>query len=444
MKYVFVIIIISSFSYSQTWKLETVKDEFGDLTNRKTYKLKINGTFNNSAQSGSRAILYLEYSPEYEDFLESIGRLSFSLYEYSNNPADLYRAFQNVELALKTPNNKVLRSVILSNEYAADNEFTLSKYLNPENEIKERTKKTYINSYTYELEKPTYDVDNSIISEIIEKKNNRVKLNIYSNDSEYFFTINSLGLGITKKQDSILSLRQKKIESENKELQKKAFKELQLNQLIINIKTDAELKGLDYNSSSKLESFLRKITEEDLKSIDQIKFGLSKLSNDLRVQEALLKDNNYISLEFIDKDGGNINFSKYDKFENNAFFEYKSLKRMSVSNYSNYKTTYFNNIESLKKEFKEKVSVILKDDYGGSLIKKEILNTLSSLVREEGTKEIKNIKIKFSELDFYYWIMLNNNQINGKMDEFYFKRNRIKIKKLIKHNNLILNKEYVF
>jgi hypothetical protein len=444
MKYVFVIILISSFSFSQTWKFETVKDEFGDPTNKKTYKIKINGTFNNTAQSGSRAILYLEYSPEYENFLESIGRLSFSLYEYSNNPADLYRAFQSIELALKTQNNKVLRSVILSNEYASDNEFTLFKYLSPEDKIKERTKKNYINSYTYELEKPTYDVDNSIISEVIEKKNNRVKLNIYSNDSEYLFTINSLGLGITKEQDSILSLRQKKVESEKKVLQKKAFKELQIKQLIINIKTDAELKGLDYKSASKLESFLRKITHEDLENINEIKFGLSKLSYDLRVQEALLKDNNYISLEFIDKDGSEINFSKYDKFENNAFFEYKSLKRLSISKYSNYKTSYFNNIESLKKEFKEKVGIILKDDYGGSVLKEKILYDLNPLVREEGIEEIKNIKIKFSELEFNYWIILNNNQINGSMDEFYFKRNRIKIKKLIKHNNLILNKEYVF
>ena len=102
MRFLFILLLSVTSSFSQNWELQTIKDEFGDPTDEKRYIAKVMGTFNNSAQTGARAILFLEYNPIYDEFLKSIGRLTFRLYEYSNNPADLYRAYQNVELALKT------------------------------------------------------------------------------------------------------------------------------------------------------------------------------------------------------------------------------------------------------------------------------------------------------------------------------------------------------
>ena len=94
--------------------------------------------------------------------------------------------------------------------------------------------------------------------------------------------------------------------------------------------------------------------------------------------------------------------------------------------------------------FKEKVDVIFQDEFGGSNLKNEILNYLEFVIREEGVIEIKSIKIKFTKSEFNYWITLNNKEIRGSKENSYFKLNRIKVKKLLKHNNFTLNEEYIF
>ena len=445
MRVLFILLLSVSSSFSQNWELQTIKDEFGDPTDEKRYIAKVMGTFNNSAQTGARAILFLEYNPIYDEFLKSIGRLTFRLYEYSNNPADLYRAYQNVELALKTKDNKIFRSEILTSEFANDNEFTLFKYLNPKEKIKEITRKKHLNSYTYQLDEPTYDIDYEIIDEIITKKNNRIKLNVYSNGTEYFFNINSLGIVHSKEQDSLIADWRKKLESNKIKLHEVKFNELIINQIINTLKTKAEFKGLDSNSVTKLEDFLKKIKYDgDLEKINTINFRLSRISDDFRINEALLREENYVSITFIDQKGREIDFSKYENFKTSASFEFKNLKRLSIRPYSSFKMSYFQNIESIRKVFKEKVDVIFQDEFGGSNLKNEILNYLEFVIREEGVIEIKSIKIKFTKSEFNYWITLNNKEIRGSKENSYFKLNRIKVKKLLKHNNFTLNEEYIF
>ena len=218
MKKALILIITLSIqnSFSQNWEYKDVYDEFGDKTGGKIYSTKVIGTFDNSAQSGSRAILYLSLiSSKYYDWDQSIGTLRFEVYEYDNNPADFYRNSKTLDLNMKNAEGEVFLSTIMTNEYDNDNEFSMTQYLYPEKRIAKRTVRNQIDEYTYELIKPTYVEDYKILNEIL-YKNQIIKLNIYSNRSSYYFKFKSLG----KKFPESLA----KLKLETKKLKKKERK----------------------------------------------------------------------------------------------------------------------------------------------------------------------------------------------------------------------------
>lgn len=57
MKYLLVVFMAINLCFSQGWEKKQLLDEFGDKLNIYEHQLRVVGTFDNSAQSGAKAIL---------------------------------------------------------------------------------------------------------------------------------------------------------------------------------------------------------------------------------------------------------------------------------------------------------------------------------------------------------------------------------------------------
>lgn len=454
MKYIFLItiIIFSNISHSQQWNYNSIKDEFGDDTNQKQYQIKLIGTFNNSAQTGAKAILILSYVDDYYEFDNSYGKLRFDMYEYSNNPADFNRQFHEIELALKNSDGDVHRSLTLTNEFSSDNSFTMTQYFNPTAKISERTIEIDKGDYI-ELIKPTYDIDFNIIEDVIYKKG-RVKLNIYSSDSEYFFEFNSLGLTHSKKFNQLKSIEQKKIE----ERELKITKENEQRELKIKEENDRALikqknitsivkniqPKLDEMSLDGIKRFLNKIEETELNSIKDAELFLYKAPNnfDIRLNKLMFKSNGYVSVDFIKNNGTSLDLKKYSEFDSSVFNEYIALTHLTLNVDSDFKTSYLKEANETINSLNNNIENLFSDKFGGYYFKSRIKNQFEFSVFYYNVKKIENLILYLKEngVDFII-CYANGHKSNVKIEKYDFYGNQINLKKFAKANNFKFNEE---
>lgn len=439
----FVILSLIFFSaYSQQWSYNTIKDEFGDDTNKKEYQIKLIGTFNNSAQTGSKAILFLSYTPGHNDYNDSYGSLTFEVYEYNNNPADFNRRFYEMEVALKNSNGDVHRSLILTNEFSSDNSFTMTQYFDPITKISERTIKKDKGDY-YEVTKPTYDIDFKLIEDLIYGKGKN-KLNIYSSSSEYFFELNSLGLTHSEDFNKLISNAKEKEErrklKEQKEKEDAVNKEEKISSILKNIKSD-----LDEISLKNIKKFLRAIEDSDFELINNAELFLYKAQNnyDIRLNKSMFEKRGYVSIDFISADGTSIDLKKYSEYGSSAYYEYDSLTFLKLNEESDFKTSYLNQTSQILNDLNNKVQNLFSDKYGGAFFKTKIKSGFEFDVFYYNVKTIKDLKIKLKENQVDFTIKYTNgHESNFKIDQYDFYGKKVNLKKFVKENKIEFDKEY--
>jgi len=442
MRYFIVITMITNFCFSQGWEKKQLLDEFGDKTNEYRYQLKSVGSFDNSAQSGSKAILYLSFDSSYSEFIKSINSLNFEVYEYNDNPADFYRSYETLSVALKNKNGDVFRSEVMPNEFDQDNSFTLNQYLFPKEKIEERTTRKRINEYTYELNEPTYDIDFRVIEEIIFKKQN-VKLNIYTENSSYYFQFDSLGIPYSDEDLALMEKANKEKDRKNNELRELKNKEALKNNKIENILVKGDSRELDDYSTRRIKEFLNKIEDEDF---DQINEVVIILSPDLRldVAEFSLKNSGIVGVKFKNETGQDVDLSQYGDVSSPQFLEYKYLQRLQLKKESTFSEKYFLQLTEKEALLNNQVGQLLQSPFDIPELIKKVRSRVVSDLKYQGAEKIRNIKLIF-ELDK---INFKVNYFNGKESEETIDRYNIgnysfNFKKTIKKKKLIVGKEYI-
>ena len=456
----FVIVFISQYSYSQSWEYKELVDEFGDKSGVKRYTLKVIGSFNNSAQVGSKAILYLSFNGGYSEYDESIGDLRFKLYEYNNNPADFYRKHNTLNVSMKNNNGDVFKSEIMTNEYQDDNEFLMTQYLYPNQRIKERTQRKDIDDLTYVLIKPTYDIDFKIIEEIIYKKQS-IKLNIYTDNSSYYFKFKSLG---KEYPNSLIELIKEAKSKTNKQLIEK--EKLEDEEEIKKDKRENKIKeliqspyidNLDNNSLEFVEYFLKKLKDDVLLGLTKIELTTPKndrmTTNSMspKVIESMFKNYGHVSLNlFSGKDeldvySEDIFITKDETGKTLNRYIYKAILNLKIKPNSKFFNDYEIERKNILKNLYLRVENLLSDDFGGRYLKDEIKEDIDFDLSRYKVKSMETISYKFTKEIFEYKILYSNGRVREgsvKLNDYSAKSKKIKSKKILKSNNLEYYKTY--
>lgn len=442
MRYFFAIAMITNFCFSQGWKKKQLLDEFGDKTNAYRYQLKSVGSFDNSAQSGSKAILYLIFNSSYSEYIKSINSLSFEVYEYSDNPAEFYRSYETLYVALKNKNGDVFRSEVIPNEFDQDNSFSLNQYLFPKEKIKERTTRKRVNEYTYEVTKPTYDIDFKVIEEIIFKKQN-VKLNIYTENCSYYFEFESLGIPYSDEDLALIEKANKEKERKNNELRELENKAAIKNSKIENILVKGDSRELDEYSTRQIKEFLNKIRDEDFNKINEV---VIILSPDLRldVAEFSLKNSGIVGVKFKNETGQDVDLSQYGDVSSPQFLEYKLLQRLKLKKESTYSEKYFLKLIEKEALLKNQVGQLLQSPFDIPELIKKVRSMVVLDLKYRGVEQIRNIKLIF-ELDKINFKVsyLNGKESEETIDRYNIGNYSFNFKKTIKKKKLIAGKEYI-
>jgi hypothetical protein len=437
------LILFPTICFPQGWKKKQVLDEFGDATNLKTHQVKVIGSFDNSAQTGSRAILFLEYDPRYSEYRKSIGTLSFQVYEYGNNPADFYRKSRTISLALKNSKGEVLRSEILPNEFDSDNAFWLGQFLYPNERIEKMTIKNKLDENTYELTKPTYDIDYEIVEEIIFKKQ-EVKLNIYSENSSYYFVLNSLGLKHTEEDLRLIEEAKNVIEQKKKETENLKYKQQNKNLFIDNLISNSDSKELNELSQKSLKRFLNVIDEDELFTLESLKIGLViKSAASFEIIERVYQNSNIVNIRFIKKNGDILDISKYTK-QFSTRFDAKIIEFLNLKEGSLFPKKYLSKLKTKIESLNKQIDEILDGKFNIDGLKKEIKRNVEFDILLRNVSTINKLKVSVrSDTFFKYSIEYGSGYIRDEIISAQIREFNYSIKKLSKKRKIVLDKEYI-
>ncbi len=408
--------LVSQYSYTQSWDHNS---------------LKVIGEFANSAQVGSKAILYLSfyggYSEGNSEYDESIGSLRFELYEYNNNPADFYRKYKTLGVNMTNGNGKFFISNIMSNEFHSlnDNEFSMTQYLYPTQLIRKNTQRKDSYDGSYQLIKPTYDVDFKIIEEIIYKKQ-LIELVIFTDNSTYNFKFKSLGLEYPNSLIKLIEEAEKKTKKELIEKEKIKDKENVKKNKIKELMLSPYIDNLSETSLSSVEDFLYKLKDEVLFGLTTLELSSPKPdpkdyeSWDRRVLKSMFKKGNvslnlYSNKKELDIYSEDIFNAKdeLEKFQNS--YQYKYIRFLKLKPNSEFINYYELETKNRIRNFYSRVESLFKNDYGGKYLKDEIKFSVDAHLSWYNVRSIETISFKFSKEIFEYKIKYSDGKEKGVM-----------------------------
>jgi len=439
-KFITLFVLISQLTYSQKWEKTFIKDEFGKNTTNKEYSLKTLGRFNNSAQQGAKSTLILSIEENQFDSCKELPLyVYFQVVEYSSHRANLYRKYDELNLAVKTSNNSIMRSTLLKNEYADNDKFTLSYYINPEKMTKQHTTKTYDTADSYSLNTPTYRVDSEIIEELL-KSDGIIKFNIYTEYAEYYYEFNSLKKDQPTVAKHFLNKFEKRIEACHKEINYAKKLHEEKNNLIDSLLSQALKNGLSEDSEIKVSKELKKLETKEIKKIESITMIPLKHityynynSRKIGVISTDIEGNTKRILE---------NSSLYAETNSN-FIRHLAKKRKEEKELTR------NNIKTNNTIILE---TVFNDEFGGKYVIDEILKDIENYNLTKATNTINKFKFKISKTSSTYYKIEYTIKFNSNSNELHSyltihsrtKNPNFDFKKILKEEKAKKNKEYTY